>query len=130
MSRVLYLDCVAGIAGDMLLGALIDAGADPDAIRPGLGGLGVAGLELRTERVSRHAISATHATIHAEPGQPRRDWRSIRALIDTAEDLPARARARAQDAFRRLAHAEARIHAVDPEPVSYTHLTLPTTPYV
>jgi hypothetical protein len=118
VSRVLYLDCVAGIAGDMLLGALLDAGADPEAIRPGLGGLGVAGLELRTERVSRHAMSATHATIYAAPGQPRRDWRSIRALIDAA-GLPERARDRAQEAFRRLAHAEARIHAVDPEQVHF-----------
>ena len=78
MTRVLYLDCVGGVAGDMLLGALLDAGADPQRIRAGLAGLGVAGLELRTERVSRHAISATHATIHAAAGQPQRDWRSIR----------------------------------------------------
>jgi pyridinium-3,5-bisthiocarboxylic acid mononucleotide nickel chelatase len=118
MSRVLYLDCVAGIAGDMLLGALLDAGADPQAIRAGLAGLGVEGLELRTERVSRHAIAATHATIHAAPGQPQRDWRSIRALIDAA-GMPERVRDRAQEAFRRLAHAEARIHDVDPEQVHF-----------
>ena len=67
MSRVLYLDCVAGVAGDMLLGALLDAGADPQRVRAGLAGLGIEGLELRTEPVTRHAISATHATIHAAP---------------------------------------------------------------
>jgi uncharacterized protein (TIGR00299 family) protein len=118
VSRVLYLDCVAGVAGDMLLGALLDAGADPELIRAGLAGLGVDGLELRTERVSRHAISATHATIHAAPGQPQRDWRSIRALIDAA-GLPERVRERSQAAFERLAHAEARIHDVDPEQVHF-----------
>jgi pyridinium-3,5-bisthiocarboxylic acid mononucleotide nickel chelatase len=118
VTRVLYLDCVAGVAGDMLLGALLDAGADPQAVRAGLGGLGVEGLELRTQRVSRHAISATHATIHGAPGQPQRDWRSIRTLIDAA-GLPERARDRAQEAFRRLAHAEARIHDVDPEQVHF-----------
>ena len=118
MTRVLYLDCVAGVAGDMLLGALLDAGADPQVIRAGLAGLGVDGLELRTERVSRHAISAAHATIHAASGQPQRDWRSIRALIDAA-GLPERARERAQEAFMRLAHAEARIHDVDPEQVHF-----------
>ena len=118
VSRVLYLDCVAGVAGDMLLGALLDAGADPEVIRAGLAGLGVEGLELRTEKVSRHAISATHATIHAAPGQPHRDWRSIRTLIDAA-GLPERARERAQEAFRRLAHAEGRIHDVDPEQVHF-----------
>jgi uncharacterized protein (TIGR00299 family) protein len=118
VSRVLYLDCVAGIAGDMLLGALLHAGADPQRVRAGLAGLGIEGLELRTEPVTRHAISATHATIHAAPGQPQRDWRSIRPLIDAA-GLPERARERAQEAFKRLAHAEARIHDVDPEQVHF-----------
>ena len=69
MSRVLYLDCVAGIAGDMLLGALLHAGADPRRVRAGLAGLGIEGLELRTEAVTRHAIGATHATIHAGNGK-------------------------------------------------------------
>ena len=68
--------------------------------------------------MTRHAISATHATIHAAPGQPQRDWRSIRPLIDAA-GLPERARERAQEAFKRLAHAEARIHDVDPEQVHF-----------
>ena len=76
MSRVLYLDCVAGVAGDMLLSALLDAGADLQRIRAGLAGLDIEGLELRTERVTRHALSATHATVHAARGQPQRDWSS------------------------------------------------------
>jgi pyridinium-3,5-bisthiocarboxylic acid mononucleotide nickel chelatase len=118
VTRVLYLDCVAGVAGDMLLGALLDAGADPEPIGAALAGLGVEGLELRTEQVTRHAMSATHATIDGAPEQPHRNWRSIRALIDAAE-LPARARAISQETFRRLAHAEARIHAVDPEQVHF-----------
>ena len=118
MTRLLYLDCVAGVAGDMLLGALLDAGADPQAVGAGLAGLGVEGLELRTEKVSRHAIAATHATVGAAPGQPQRDWRSIRTLIDAA-DLPERVRERAQETFRRLAHAEARIHDVEPEQVHF-----------
>jgi uncharacterized protein (TIGR00299 family) protein len=118
VSRVLYLDCVAGIAGDMLLGALLHAGADPQRVRAGLARLGIEGLELRTEAVARHAIGATHATIHAAPGQPQRDWRSIRPLIDAA-GLPERARERAQEAFKRLAHAESRIHDVDPEQVHF-----------
>jgi uncharacterized protein (TIGR00299 family) protein len=118
VSRVLYIDCVAGVAGDMLLGALLDAGADPEMIRGGLAGLGVTGLELRTDRVARHAMVATLATVDGAPGQPWRDWRSIRTLIDAAA-LPQRARERAQETFRRLAHAEARIHRVDPEEVHF-----------
>jgi uncharacterized protein (TIGR00299 family) protein len=118
VSRVLYIDCVGGVAGDMLLGALLDAGADPVAIRTGLAALGVAGLELRTTTVERHAIGATLATVRGATVQPRRDWRSIRALIEAA-GLPGRARDRAQETFRRLAHAEARVHRIDPEDVHF-----------
>ena len=118
MSRVLYVDCVGGVAGDMLLGALLDAGADPQPVREGLAGLGVAGLELRTQRVTRHQMTATLATIRGAAGQPSRDWRSIRAQIDAAA-LPRRASDRAQETFRRLAHAEARIHDADPERVHF-----------
>src|SRR3954469_16198993 len=111
MSRMLYLDCPAGVAGDMLLGALLDAGADADAVRRGLAGLGVAGLELVAERVQRHGLAATHVTIRGAAGQPHRDWASIRAQIDAAA-LPQRPRALAQEAFRRLAHAEGQVHGI------------------
>jgi uncharacterized protein (TIGR00299 family) protein len=118
MSRVLYIDCVGGAAGDMLLGALLHAGAERAAVERDLRGLGVDGLELRETRVTRHAIACTHATVHAAAGQPARHWRSIRAQIDDA-GFPARVRERAQEAFRRLAHAEARMHATDPESVHF-----------
>ena len=82
-----------------------DAGADPQRCAPGWPGSAIEGLELRTEPVHAARDRATHATVHAAPGQPHRDWRSIRAQIDAA-GLPERPRARAQEAFRRLAHAE------------------------
>src|SRR3954463_9357732 len=103
--RLLYLDCVGGAAGDMLLAALLDAGADVGAARSGLAGLGVEGLTLHTERVARHGIAATRVQVSGAETQPHRDWASIRAQIDAA-GLPERPRARAQEAFRRLARAE------------------------
>jgi pyridinium-3,5-bisthiocarboxylic acid mononucleotide nickel chelatase len=118
VTRLLYLDCVGGAAGDMLLAALLDAGADPDAVRSGLAGLGVEGLRVETERVRRHGISALRVTVRGAAGQPHRDWASIRAQIGAA-GLPERPTARAQEAFRRLAHAEGRIHDVDPERVHF-----------
>jgi uncharacterized protein (TIGR00299 family) protein len=102
----------------MLLGALLDAGADAGAVRSGLTGLGIDRLELATEPAERHGIRATRATIRAPDGQPQRDWASIRAQIDEA-GLADRTRGRAQEAFRRLAHAEARIHGVEPERVHF-----------
>jgi pyridinium-3,5-bisthiocarboxylic acid mononucleotide nickel chelatase len=118
VSRLLYLDCIGGVAGDMVLGALLDAGADLGAVRRGLAGLGVDGLDVTTAPTVRHGITATHATVTGEPGQPHRHWRSIRAQIDAA-GLPDRARDRAQEVFRRLAHAEGRIHGIDPEAVHF-----------
>ena len=114
MSRVLYVDCIGGVAGDMLLGALIDAGATVD----GLDGLGVDGLAVHTEKAERHGITATRVTVKGAAGQPHRDWASIREQIDAA-GLDERPRARAQEAFKRLAHAEGRIHGVDPERVHF-----------
>jgi uncharacterized protein (TIGR00299 family) protein len=118
MSRLLYLDCIGGIAGDMLLASLLDAGADADAVRAGLSRLDVDGLALELGATQRHGIRAARATVRGAPVQHRRTWSSIRTQIDAAR-LPERARARAQDAFRRLAHAEARIHDVDPEDVHF-----------
>jgi pyridinium-3,5-bisthiocarboxylic acid mononucleotide nickel chelatase len=118
VSRLLYLDCVGGVAGDMLLGALLDSGADADMVREGLARLDVEGLALEVGATDRHGIRAARATIRAAPDQPHRGWAAIRARIDEA-GLPEAARRKAQEAFRRLAHAEARIHGVDPEDVQF-----------
>ena len=113
MSRVLYIDCIAGAAGDMLLGALLDAGAQVD-----LSGLDVEGLELEVGTAERHGITAKTVTVKGAPGQPHRHWSSIREQIDAA-NLPERPRQRAQKAFERLAHAEGRIHGIEPEHVHF-----------
>lgn len=63
MSRVAYVQCAAGVAGDMLLGALIDAGADRDAVAGAIAGLGVDGYALTFERVQRGGIAATWANV-------------------------------------------------------------------
>ena len=102
----------------MLLAALLDAGADADAVRDGLGGLGIEGLELVVERTDRHGIGAIAAAIRAPAGQPHRRWATIRAQLDEGR-LPERARVRAQEAFRRLAHAEGAVHGVDPADVHF-----------
>jgi len=111
---ILYLDCIGGAAGDMLLGALLDAGATV----AGLERLGVEGLEVRTGKAERHGIVATTVTVTGAAEQPHRDWLSIRAQIDAA-GFPERVTARAQAAFERLARAEAAIHDTVPERVHF-----------
>ena len=61
--RTLYFDCFAGASGDMILGALVAAGADARALREQLALLDVSGFEVGFETVDRSGISATHARV-------------------------------------------------------------------
>jgi len=117
VTRLLYIDAVGGLAGDMLLGALLDAGADEERVAGGLHAL--AGVALESERVTRGAIAARHVRIVTTEGpHPHRRWADVRALIDAAE-LPARAAQRAHAVFAALARAEAAVHGIEPEEVHF-----------
>ena len=119
MTRVAYLDCFSGISGDMLLGALIDAGLDAAALSAELGKLDVPGWSLRAERVSRAGIAAMLAHVDlAEAPQPHRRLPDVLAIIQRSS-LPAEDRERAAAIFRRLAEAEARVHGVPPEQIDF-----------
>ena len=120
-ARLLYIDCVAGVAGDMLLGALIDAGADVEHVRSGLDGLAVDGLRLELSRSERHGIACARLEVIAPLERARRRLPEVRELIDAA-GLPERARARAQETFRRLAEAEDTVHAIAAEEVHFHEL--------
>ena len=117
MTRLLYIDAVGGLAGDMLLGALLDAGADEERVAAGLRAL--AGVALESERVTRGAIAARHVRIvGAEGPHPHRRWADVRALIDAA-GLPPRAGTRAHAVFAALARAEAAVHGIELEDVHF-----------
>lgn len=118
MSRLAYIDCVGGVAGDMLLGGLLDAGADRGAVRSGLGRLGVADLDLRVGRTRRGALDAARVEVAAPADQPWRGPAEIAALIERA-GLPPRAQERALAVFERLAAAEARVHGIPLEEVHF-----------
>ncbi len=119
MTKIAYLDCFAGISGDMLLGALLDAGLSIDALRGELDRLDVAGWTLRGERVTRAGIAATKAHVDlAESPPPHRRLPDILALIDRST-LPAADKQRAASVFERLAVAEARVHGVERESIDF-----------
>jgi uncharacterized protein (TIGR00299 family) protein len=63
VSRLLYFDCFAGASGDMMLGALLDAGLPIEALREALGSLAIGGYELQAARVLRAGVSATKFTL-------------------------------------------------------------------
>lgn len=117
--RVAYFNCAAGVAGDMLLGALIDAGADASVVEATVAGLGVAGWTLSFERTQRGGITATHAVVETDgEGHPHRPVSEIRGLLDDA-DLTARVRDRAWRVFDTLAAVEAAIHGVPADEVVF-----------
>jgi uncharacterized protein (TIGR00299 family) protein len=119
VSSLAYVDAVAGVAGDMLLAALLDAGADTGYVSAGLDSLRLPGLALETTTVTRHGITARRVSVLAEHEQHvDRTWADVRALLDGAS-LPDRALARAHAVFAALAQAEGRVHAVAPETVRF-----------
>ena len=115
MTSTLYLDCVGGVAGDMLLSALIDAGAPLDAIRSRLP-VGDVGLDVRV--VQRHGIAATALSVAAPPEHAHRRLSDIRRIVGSSS-MPDRAKARAHQAFALLAQAEGRVHKIAPEEVTF-----------
>jgi uncharacterized protein (TIGR00299 family) protein len=119
--RIAYAQCSSGVAGDMLLGALVDAGADRQMVLAALAGLGVDGYSLTFERVQRCGVAATWAHVVVEDPGDRHEHRPaghIRKLLSGAE-LPARVRSRAQAVFDALAEAEGAVHGIDPDEVEF-----------
>jgi uncharacterized protein (TIGR00299 family) protein len=115
---VAWFHCFAGIAGDMALGSLIDAGADLDEVRGLLGRLPVSGWGLDAEPVLRAGIAATRAVVDAPDDGVVRTYAHISGLIDEAR-LPDRMRRRAQASFAALAQVEGRLHRRPTEQVHF-----------
>jgi uncharacterized protein (TIGR00299 family) protein len=109
LSRIAYIDCIGGVAGDMFLAALLDAGAELERLRAVPDLLAIGEVEIRAGRVDREGVGALHVTVGQPADPPPRTWRAMRAVIEESA-LPERARARSLEAFRRLAAAEARVH--------------------
>lgn len=117
--KVLYFDCFAGAAGDMILGALVDAGVPIEALQQALGSLAVEGCEVTADRVVKHGIRATKFRVHAPAAGPAHGHfhlSEIRAAIERSA-LSVAGKARANRLFTRLAEAEAAIHGSTPEQV-------------
>jgi uncharacterized protein (TIGR00299 family) protein len=119
MPRAAWWNCSSGIAGDMALASLLDAGADLSEVTTGLEALGVTGWRLDTRKVTRCGLVATQVEVVTSGEQVERDWAAIRGLIAAAQNLPERARGMAQAVFEGLARAEAKLHGVPVERVHF-----------
>jgi pyridinium-3,5-bisthiocarboxylic acid mononucleotide nickel chelatase len=116
--KVCYLDCFCGISGDMLLGALVDAGLSADALRTEIGKLGLEGVELQFDRTLRSSISGTNLTVQVTHDHSHRSLSRIEQIISSS-GLPDSVKERAIRIFRRLGKVEAAIHNVPVEKVHF-----------
>lgn len=107
--NVAWFHCFAGIAGDMALGSLIDAGADVAEVRALLDRLPMAGWAIEVEPVMRGGIGATKVHVVVTDSPVVRTYAHITGLVDEAR-LPERVRNRAQATFAALADAEGHLH--------------------
>jgi len=115
---IAYFDCFSGISGDMVLGALVDAGADLASIEQELRKLKLDGWTISAEKVQRGAIFATHVKVETQEDHHHRGLSIILKRIDDAA-LEPRAAERARKIFTRLAEAEAKVHQVPVEKVHF-----------
>src|SRR6202046_3632731 len=116
--RTAYFDCFSGISGDMVLGALVDAGADLRAIESELRKLGLEGWTISAEKVKRGQIFATQVKVATSEGHHHRGLATILGRIEKAQLAP-RAENRARRIFTRLAESEARVHNMPVEQVHF-----------
>jgi len=120
--RILYLDCFAGISGDMFLGALLDAGLDFEHLREELSKLPVEGYQLEMRRVDRSGITATKFDVHLarshEHHHAHVGLTKIKGMIESSA-LSDSVKQRAIAIFQRLGEAESRIHNMPVEAVQF-----------
>jgi uncharacterized protein (TIGR00299 family) protein len=122
--KILYFDCFAGAAGDMILGALLDAGLPFAELKRALGSLAVEGWEVSVDTVIKTGVTATkfrvheHSHAHAGGGHHHHHHhlKDIFAAIERSS-LSAAGKARAIKMFRRIGEAEAAIHGTTMEKV-------------
>jgi pyridinium-3,5-bisthiocarboxylic acid mononucleotide nickel chelatase len=115
---IAYFDCFSGISGDMVLGALVDAGADLAALENELRKLRLEGWKLSGEKVKRQGILATQIHVEACEEVHHRGLSEILEMIRAAGFAP-RAAERSTNIFTRLGEAEAKVHQIPVEKVHF-----------
>ena len=126
--KFLYLDCFAGISGDMFLGALLDLGVSEDALRAELAKLKLPGYTISTRRVVKQNIAATKFEVMEEQKHSgvrgttathdHRGHTEIAQMIEKSS-LSTNVKRRALSVFQRLGEAEAKIHGIPLEKVHF-----------
>lgn len=114
-----YFQCIGGASGDMILGAILDAGLSLDDLNYALAKLNVDGYSLKAQRAQRGGLEGTHLVVELDESGSR--TRTIQNFVDTVETsgLSDSVIRQSRTVFRRIAEAEARVHGTEP---GETHL--------
>ena len=120
-TKIAYADCFSGVSGDMLLGALIDAGLPLDHLQAELAALHLEEFSIRCIKQQDHSISSTGITIDSESSQQTRTWKDIRILIEKS-GLRKTIKEKSLKVFTCLAEAEAKVHDCQVEDVHFHEL--------
>lgn len=107
--KIAYLDCISGISGDMMLGALIDSGVDIQTIQAGIDSLGLNECQLRLEEVKKHGFRAAKVHVDHPPEHAHRHLHHITDMIDQSV-LSDSQKDLAKRIFTKLGEAEAKVH--------------------
>ena len=116
--KICYLDCFSGIAGDMLLGALVDAGLDVAILASVIDKLRLEGVSIRAEKVRRAGLAATKVHVETADNHAHRSLSKIESMIAGA-DLEAEVKDASLRVFRRLGEVEALAHGIPIERVHF-----------
>ena len=107
--KIAYFDCFSGVSGDMILGALLDAGLDIRELEAGLGKLKISGYKLKAEKTARKGISGTKFSVDIIEQDVERRLKDIAEIIDQS-DLDDDIKDLSKNTFKELAMVEASIH--------------------
>lgn len=117
--RIAYFDCFAGASGDMILGALLDAGLSVEVLNDKLSALGIPYGAIGSDKVTRKGIGGTRANvILEEKAQPHRHLKDIEDIINSSRLDPA-VKEKSIRIFQKLAEAEAAVHRTSPDKIHF-----------
>ena len=120
--RIGYFNCFSGLSGDMILGALLDAGLSLDSLTAELARLPLSGYRISAQPASRGVITGTQVIVAVdERAREHRGIKDILSLVENSE-LSQRAKKRSALIFNRLATAEAKVHRLPIEEVHFHEL--------
>ncbi len=109
MAKIAFFDCFSGASGNMILGALLDAGLSLEDLQEELNTLKVSGFDIQVKRVRRQGISALHVEVKTEETRVHRHLHHIVDILDQSA-LDRQIKDDCKDIFTRLAEAEAKVH--------------------